>query len=180
MKGLAKRFSESVTGCMAILLLAAVLGTAFPVFAAGTAEDPAAAEPPAAEPPSYTALVLDETAAAEIKEDSESAWFSFTPEISGTYRFVSEGTADTFAEAFEDPAGERIAMSDDAKAGESDADTNFSLELPLIKDTPYYFRTAMTDGTEGSFNVKISYVGKALEKVTVLKIIHIKYKVLRI
>ena len=95
------------------------------------------------------ALNMDETSTAMIDRPGQIAYYSFTPEANGYYRFYApEGT---------ETKGIQYDSSFDVIR--SEAGNGFSLAQDMVAGTTYYFGAAYTDdAATGSFDVSI---GKA-------------------
>jgi len=164
-------------------------GTAIPEDPESPVEEPATDEPEEPETPSQepatdtpepektagmTVLVPDQTYDVNIDEPGTDAWFTFTPETAGWYRFESIGNYDTIGALYTDPEGEALLENDDkANSSYSASDegdyANFAVEYALEEGTTYYYRARMCyEDMAGSFEVKLTYVRVAIEEFEIV------------
>lgn len=97
-------------------------------------------------------LTLGETAEAVISNEGAYAYFSYTPETTGTYVWYSTASVDTYGYIYN--ASMHELMSDD----DGGNDRNFRASTILVAGKTYYFvaRYFSSDKT-GSFNVTLEF-----------------------
>ncbi len=96
-------------------------------------------------------IVLNTETTAEIGEDKSEAYFSFTPETTGFYRFYSTGENDTYGSVY-DAQWNLLASNDDG--GD---DYNFLIETTLEADQTYYLTASYVSDGDGSFSVWLKF-----------------------
>ena len=104
------------------------------------------------ETPDVTELKLDTVYTADIDEEGQRLWYSFTPTQDGKYVIYSEGEFDTYAELYENIDDEwPLQTNNDSGEG-----SNFKLSYTLEADQTYYYCVSMDSSDDtGSFTVQI-------------------------
>jgi hypothetical protein len=113
-------------------------------YAAPANDDPSGAVMVTGVPYTDTTDTTDATAGAEDECGAATVWYSFTPDVDGTYAVTTEGSDyDTTLAAYAgDPSGsDAIACNDDTPIGLTSA-----LQLDLEAGTTYYFEAGTCCG----------------------------------
>lgn len=96
-------------------------------------------------------IYAENYASVNVNQNYYGKIFTFVPERSGRYRFMSMGRYGTVGYIL-DTAGKTLGHDEKA-------DDNFSIELWLVAGETYYLCTEMYDANQyGSYNVSVSYV----------------------
>ena len=119
----------------ALLLWALVLCAAWTAFA----DAPVSAQP----------LTLNTETEVEVA-NGETAYFSFTPTVTGTYTFSSLGDGDTFGALYDD-YGNKLASDDD-----SGSNRNFQITQYLTAGVQYDFSARFMTSQAGSMRVLLT------------------------
>ncbi len=138
--------------------------TGVPQPAENPKDDPAAKPANAVTDSSFRVLELDTEYTVVIDEENASETFSFTPSISGTYVYYSEGGYDTYGCLY-DSYGNQLIYNDDG-----DIDLNFCVLYSLTAGTTYLYEARMLSSeTYGSFSVLLQKLVE-VESIAVTKL----------
>lgn len=135
------------------VLLAAVMVLSMAV----TGENTVQASDTSLESAEYTPLVIGETQTVSITEGGQKAYFSFVPEVSGTYIFQSSSagmSCDTYVNLYQKTATGIVQLAYDDDSG---SDRNFMLSYSYVAGETYYLvARAYSSSFVGEFNVSLT------------------------